>query len=401
MPGTENQGSFLNRISIRRNQVNSIDSNNDQDQEDFDVFLKHVADRFSALLPAVDSPCATHDPPPLLTISWFHDLLDAFLCCEAEFKAVLLSGREASHFSRPPLDRLVPDLLERSVKALDVFNAVTNGLDLILHWQKLAQIAVAALRQTPVGEGQVRRARKALATLITSMNFDDKENTSSNSHGKWTERTRSFGRRIGGGLSSKDRPVGNLRSLSWSVAKSWSAAKQVQTMLSSLAAPRGAEAAGLALPVYIMNTMLVFVVWALVAAVPCQERNGLSTHFQIPKNSIWAQPIIGLQERIGEEWKKKEKKGTPGLLEELQRMEKVALSLVDFADAFVFPLEDEKVAEMAAQVEELAEICRKMEEGLGPLQQQVRQVFHRIVKSRGEVLDVLDQLSKLSAAVQY
>lgn len=399
MPGTESQGSFLNRISIRRNQIASID-NNDQDQEDYEIFLKHVSDRFSALLPAVESPCATHDAPPLLTIAWFHELLDAFLGCEAEFKAILIFGRDPSQFSRPPLDRVRPDLLEKSVKALDVFNAVTNGLDLVHHWQKLGQIAVSALRQSPVGEGQVRRARKALSSLLTSMSFDDKEN----SHGKWTERTKSFGRRIGGSVASKERSVGNLRSLSWSVAKSWSSAKQVQIMLSSLgAAPRGAEAAGLALPIYIFNTILVFVVWAMVTAVPCQERSGLTTHFQIPKNSGWAQPIMVLQERIGEEWKKreKEKRGTAGLLEELQRMEKVAHSLVEFADAFVFPLEDEKAAELAAQVEELAEVCRKMEEGLVPLQQQVREVFHRIVKSRGEILDVLDQVSKLSAAVQY
>lgn len=82
-------------------------------------------------------------------------------------------------------------------------------------------------------------------------------------------------------------------------------------------------------------------------------------------------------------------------------MEKVARALVEFADSFSFPLEEEKAAEVAVQVEEMAEICRNMEEGLGPLQQQVREVFHRIVKSRGEVLDVLDQVSKLVAHVQY
>ncbi|KAI3468691.1 hypothetical protein Pfo_025354 [Paulownia fortunei] len=433
MPATDNQGSFLNRISIRRNQFTSMDNNHDQELEDLELFQKHVADRFSGLLsspsstiPAIattnsnsndpsstaaatDSPCATQEththppPPPLLSISWFRNLLDAFLCCEAEFKAVLVSGRDPSQFSRPPLDRLIPDLLERSVKALDVCNAVTHGVDLVQHWQKLGQIAVTALNQNPIGEGQVRRARKALTTLLTSMVFDDKENANSNFHGKWTERTRSFGRRGGGAaaLNNKDRTSGNFRSLSWSVAKSWSAAKQIQTMSANLVAPRGGESTGLALPVYIMNTIIVFVMWAMVAAVPCQERNGLATHIQVPRHLSWGQPIIALQEKIGEDWKKKEKKGTAGLLEEVQRMEKVAHSLVEFADAFVFPLEEEKAADLAAQVAELADICRKMEEGLGPLHQQVREVFHRIVRSRAEVLDVVDQVSKLSAPVPY
>ncbi|XP_042038109.1 protein ROH1-like [Salvia splendens] len=398
MPVTEIQNSFLNRISIRRNQIAAVESNNNElDQEDLELFSRNVADRFTALLPAPESPSAS---PQILTLSWFRELLDAFLSCEAEFKALLLSSRDPS---RPPLDRLVPDLLDRSVKALDVFNAVTNALDLMHHWQKLAQIAVSALHQSPVGEGQVRRARRALATLIASMSFDDKDGGSGGGgHGKWAERTRSFGRRLGGALASRERgAVGSLRSLSWTVAKSWSAAKQVQGMLMSLAAPRGGEAGGMATPVYIMNTMLVFAAWALVAAVPCQERHGLATNFHIPRSLSWAQPMMALQERIGEEVKRKEKKGNPGLMEELQKMEAAAHSLVEFADGFVFPLEDGRAEEMAKQVEELAGICQKMEEGLGPLQQLVREVFHRIVKSRGEILDVFDHVNKLSATVQY
>ncbi|KAK6129982.1 hypothetical protein DH2020_036264 [Rehmannia glutinosa] len=437
MPATDNQGSFLNLISIRRNQVPTMD----QDLDDLELFQKHVATRFSDLLPSTttttataaaaatttthnnspsdvtstnttdgtESPSATAaevaytppPPPPLLSAAWFRDLLDTFLCCEAEFKAVLILGRDPSQFAKPPLDRLIPDLLERAVKALDVCNAVTHGIELVRQWQKLAQIAVAALQQNPIGDGQVRRARKALATMLASMAFDDKENASTNSHGKSTERTWSFGRRGGAAAVVKDNHAVNFRTLSVSVAKSWSAAKQIQAMSSNLVAPRGAESTGLALPVYIMSTVLVFVMWSLVAAIPCQERNGLSAHLNLPRQSGWAQPMIGLLEKIGEDWKKKEKKGTAGLLEEIQRMEKVGQSLVEFADSFVFPLEEEKAAEVAVQVAELAEICRKMEEGLGPLQQQIREVFHRMVRSRAEILDVLDQVSKSSIPVPY
>ncbi|CAK9141943.1 unnamed protein product [Ilex paraguariensis] len=401
MRATDNQGSFLNRISIRRNQVVSMDGNHEQELDDLELFQKHVSDRFSDLLP----PSATADPSPdsprpdtLLSISWFRKLLDAFLCCEAEFKAVLIMGRDPSQFSKPPLDRLIHELLDRTVKALDICNAITDGLDLVRQWQKLAQIAVTAFEQQPIAEGHVRRAKKALNTLLTSMNLDDKESA----YGKSTERTWSFGRRGGGSsVNAKDRTAGTFRPLSWTVAKSWSSAKQIQAMSSNLVAPRGGEPTGLALPVYIMNTALVFVMWALVAAIPCQERTGLATHFPVPRQLGWAQAIIGLQEKIGEEWKKKEKKGTAGLLEEMQRMEKVAQWLVDFAEAFQYPIEEEKVDEVAVQVAELAEICRKMEEGLVPLQQQVREVFHRIVRSRAEVLDVIDQVGKSSAPVPY
>ncbi|VFQ84536.1 unnamed protein product [Cuscuta campestris] len=399
------QGSFLNRISIRRNQVASMESGNnphDQELEDLEFFQKHVADRFSELLPAsksgdpTDSPAC--DPSPLLSISWFRKLLDSFILCEVEFKAVVLIGRDPSQFSKPPLDRLIPDLLDRSVKALDICNAVSHGVELVRHWQKLAQIAVTCLEQKPLGEGQVRRAKKALDTLLTSMVLDDKENNSS--HGKISERSWSFGRRSGAAASSnKDRTAGSFRSLSWSVAKSWSAAKQIQAMSSNLAAPRGGETT--ALPVYIMSTVLLFVMWALVAAIPCQERNGLTAHFPLPRQVTWGQALIGLHEKIAEEWKKKEKKGTSGLLEEVQRMERVAQTLVEFADSFQFPMEEDKADEVAVQVAELADVCRKMEDGLVPLQQQVREVFHRIVRSRAEVLDVLDQVGKMSSPVPY
>ncbi|KAH6777538.1 hypothetical protein C2S52_006997 [Perilla frutescens var. hirtella] len=402
MPTTDNQGSFLNLISIRRNQVTNIEPAHDQDQEDLDLFQKHAATRFSDLLSSAseDTDAQPPPPPPLLSVSWIRNLLDAFLCCEAEFKAILISGRDPALLSKPPLDRLIPDLLDRSVKALDICNALSHGVELLRHWHKLAQIAVTSLKQTPLGEGQVRRARKALATILTSMAFDDKEHTATNSsfHGRLVERTCSFGRR---GNSNKDRYVSHFRSLSWSVAKSWSAAKQIHAMSANIVAPRGAETTALPMPIFIMSNILVFVMWALVAAIPCQERAGLATHLPFPKQLNWAQPMSGLVEKIGEDWKKKEKKGSAGLLEEVQRLERVAQWLVDLADSFMFPMDDDKAAEVAAQVAELAEICEKMEEGLLPLQQQIREVFHKMVRSRAEVLDVLDQAGKSSIPVPY
>jgi hypothetical protein len=65
------------------------------------------------------------------------------------------------------------------------------------------------------------------------------------------------------------------------------------------------ESSDLALPVYIMSKIMVFVMWALVGAIPCQERNGLLTHFPVPRQLGWAQSMIVLQDRIAEEWKKK------------------------------------------------------------------------------------------------
>ncbi|KAF5734792.1 hypothetical protein HS088_TW15G00284 [Tripterygium wilfordii] len=387
LPANEYQGSFLGRISIRRNQVISMDGNHEQEMEDLELFQKHVADRFVDLVsPAEDTASAE----PLLSIAWLRRLLDTFLCCESQFKALLIMGRDPSHVVKPPLDRLIPELLERSVKSLDICNAVCNGIESVRHCQKLAEIVVSALEQRPMGDGQVKRAKKALSALVLAMAADDKEGNH-----KTPERTWSFGRRVG----NKDRGEGNFRSLSWAVAKNWSASKQIQAMTNNLVAPRGGEPTGLALPVYIMSAVMVFVMWALVAAIPCQERTGLATHFPVPRQLGWAQNMIGLQEKIGEEWKKKEKKGSAGLLEEMQRMEKLGQSLIDFTESFSFPGEAEKLEEVAMQVGELADICQKMEVGLMPLQQQIREVFHRVVRSRTEVLEILEHSGKVPSPI--
>ncbi|KAG2277581.1 hypothetical protein Bca52824_060136 [Brassica carinata] len=156
---------------------------------------------------------------------------------------------------------------------------------------------------------------------------------------------------------------------------------------------------GLPLPMFIMSTVTVFVMWVLTAAVPCQERAGLANHLPVPKHLNWAQSLVGIHEKIGDEWKKKEKKGSAGLMEEMTRMEKLGHSLIEFADGFHYPAEKEAAESAAAQVAEMAEICRRMEEELVPLQQQIREVFHRIVRSRAEILEVLEQAGKLSAPV--
>ncbi|KDP23432.1 hypothetical protein JCGZ_23265 [Jatropha curcas] len=360
-----------------------MDVANEQEMGELELFQKHVSDRFADLLSPPEEIAAIE---PLLSITWLRKLVDVFLCCEAEFKAVLVMGHDPSQVCKPPLDRLIPELFDRAVKALDICHAVSNGVDSIRQCHKLAEIVVSALEHKPMADGEVKRARKALSSLLTAID----ENT----HCKGPDRSWSFGKR--GNTNTKERTRGNYRSLSIVIAKNWSASKQIQAMSSNLVPPRGAEPTGLASTIYVMSSIMVFVMWALVAAVPCQERSGLATNIQIPRQLGWAQSIIGLQEKIGEEWKKKEKKGSAGLLEEMQRMEKLAQSLIEFANGFQFPGETEKMEEVEPQVAELAEICGKMEVGLSPLQMQIRELFHRIVRSRAEILELVEHAIKIS-----
>ncbi|KAL0688173.1 hypothetical protein Bca4012_087850 [Brassica carinata] len=382
-PATEFQGSFLSRISIRRNQIISMDVNHEQELEELEYFQKHVSDRFSELI----SPSSPSDP--ILSIPWLQNLLDVFMSCETEFKGVLSTVRISKS---PSLERLLSEMLERILKALDICNAVVNGIDSVRQSRRLAEIAVTALKQRPLCDGSVRRAKRALASLVVGLNDDVKVRNNgsggSSNQQRTTFRSWSFGQRsnvtvVGGGGSSGH------------VSKNWSATKQIQGMVGNLVLPRGAEASGPAMPVYIMSSVMVLVMWVIVAAVPCQTSNVLVAPLQLPKHQSWASAAVNIQERIGEEMKRKEKRfgGGGGLMEEMQRMEKIGLSLLEFTERFRFPAEEVEAEEVAEKVDEMDEICRGMEVGLEDLQRQVREVFHGLVRSRLEIASLVDQAS--------
>ncbi|KAG0489707.1 hypothetical protein HPP92_006570 [Vanilla planifolia] len=137
-----------------------------------------------------------------------------------------------------------------------------------------------------------------------------------------------------------------------------------------------------------MNSVLLFVMWTLVAAIPCQDR-GLQIHFSIPRSFHWAAPIMTLHERITEESKKKDRKNSCGMLKEIHQIEKSVRHLNELVDAVQFPLPKEKGAELKQEVEELAGVCDLLKDELEPLERQVREVFHKIVRSRTEVLYML------------
>ncbi|OAY74030.1 hypothetical protein ACMD2_10863 [Ananas comosus] len=388
MPATDYQGSSVpfaslgrSILSIRRDQVHAMDGHHDSAQEhELEAFQRRVADLFHDLAGGGDE---------LMSLAWLRKLLDTFLVCQEEFRVILFNHRGAA--SRAPLDRMIAEFFDRGVKALDVCNAVRDGIEQVRQWQKHLEIVLRALAPAPapaLGEGQLRRAKKALTDLAILM-LDEKDAASALSH-----RNRSFGR--SGRDAHRSSPsasagagAGHFRSLSWSVSRSWSAARQLQAIGTNLAAPRSHEivaTGGLAVSVYTMSSVLLFVMWALVAAIPCQDR-GLQTHFSIPRSFVWAPPILSLHERILEESKRKDRKNSTGLLREIHQIEKWAHQLSDLTDNLQLPMPDEKEMEVRQGVDELALVCHAMKEGLEPLERQVREVFHRIVRSRTEGLD--------------
>jgi hypothetical protein len=377
MPSTDNQGSsplasFGRSIwSMRREQVHSMEANHEfsAHELELELFQKQVSDRFHDL-----SAVSADD---LLSIPWIRKLLDVFLSCLEEFRVILANSKEL--VSKPPLDRLVAEFFERSVKALDICNATRDGIEKIRLWQKHLEIVLRAFesQQRAWGEAQFRRARKGLMDLALAM-LDDKDSGSVFSH-----RNRSFGRHNATKdhhhrrhHSSGSGSGGHSRSLSWSVSRSWSAAKQLQSIATNLTAPRANEVAatnGVAVPVFTMSSLLMFVLWVLVAAIPCQDR-GLNTHFSIPRQFSWGTPMYSLHERIVEVSRKRERRNCNGLLKEIYQVERCARHMTDMVDMVQFPLTEEQKLEVENGGQELALICEAFKNGLDPLERQVSQV---------------------------
>lgn len=378
MPATDfhltSSSSFGFPISSRkRDQIHSMESPNESTGQEIELeaFQRQVAERFRDL--------ASSDSDDLLSIPWIRKLLDTFLCCQEDFRVIVFKNK--SQLNKPPMDKYITDYFDRSVKALDVCNAIRDGIERIRQWQKQLEIVLCALDiQRSIGEGQLRRAKKALIDLAIGM-LDEKESSSSVAH-----RNRSF---VRNNAHRELRSLSNFRSLSWSVSRTWSAARQIQAIGSNLVAPKTNEIIStnrLNVAVFTMSHVLLFVMWALVAAIPCQDR-GLQIHLSVTRQFVWADPILSLHERILEESKKRDRRNSCGLLKEIHGIEKCARHMNELTDSVHFPLTEQKEAEVKERVQELVLVHKAIKDGLDPLEREVRQVFHRIVRCRTEGLD--------------
>ncbi|KAJ4899651.1 hypothetical protein Rs2_13602 [Raphanus sativus] len=190
-----------------------------QQLEELDYFQKHVSDCLSELLLSPSSAESSQPSDPILSIPWLKNLLDVYMSCETEFKGVLSTVQISKS---PSLEKALQETLDRILKSLDICNAVSNGIDSVTQSRRLAEIAVTALKKRPLCDGAVRRAKRALTSLLAGLNADGRDSNNRRS----TSRSWSFG------------------GSSCHVSKNWSAAKQIHAMAGNLVPPRGAEACG-------------------------------------------------------------------------------------------------------------------------------------------------------------
>ncbi|GAB2287687.1 hypothetical protein Dimus_022053 [Dionaea muscipula] len=380
-PSSMSRSSFGRAIwGAGREQVHSLDSVHESTGQDMELqtFQTDVSNRFHDLSSVNDDE--------LLSLAWIRKLLDAFLSCQDDFRVLLVNNK--LQVSKSPLDHIVMEYFEKSVKALDICNATRDGIEKVRQWEKQIEIVLCALdsrQKATFGEGQFRRAKKALMELALSM-MEEKESGS-----VLSQRNRSFGRHNASRDNQQQHRVGHSRSLSWSVSRSWSASKQLQAIANGLVPPHRNEVlatSGLAIPIFVMNCVLLFVLWTLVAAIPCQDR-GLQCHFSIPRHFTWGAPLLLLHERILEESKKRDRRNASGLLKEINSVERCVRQMTDLVDPIEFPLTEAQKAQLGCEVEQLALVCGVLKGGLDPLELQVREVFRKIMNCRNEGLELV------------
>ncbi|XP_042405754.1 protein ROH1-like [Zingiber officinale] len=333
-------------------------------EQDFDRFHSHVDDRLLALLPTADS---SHG---LFSLTFLRRLLDAFLSCDDEFRCLLLARGFGGLLSRPGADRAVADLLDRTVKSLDVCRAASLALDSIRHFHRLADTAASAAIP-----GQGGRACRAIAKLLASF----LNSAAARSEGS-------------SGSSGRSSRSGHLRTLG---RRSYFSGRNTPPVPANLIVPRGSPAGGeeIAFAVYAMSSVLAFTMWALAAALVCQDGGGTLPSSPVsPRQHLpWAGTMVLLQDRMSEEWRSR--KGGVVQLAEMQALQRCAKGLMEAVREGGRP----RVEDLAERAMKLAEACRRLEKALAPLERQVREVFHRVVGSRAEVLRCMEQNKRAAA----
>uniref|UniRef100_A0A453MS95 Uncharacterized protein n=2 Tax=Aegilops tauschii subsp. strangulata TaxID=200361 RepID=A0A453MS95_AEGTS len=396
-PPTGGMG-FLGLLSFRRSAtaVASFDPAQDDELLVLDALQAHVADRLAAL----STSAQQGQQGPVLSLAFLSKLLDAVVSSDAAFRDALAVGPVGAALARPPADRLAADLLDRSVKALDVLNAVSLALASLRGSHRAALTAASCLLAADaplLHRAQFARARRAISRLFPDSRAAPSTPCSSRA----------------------------ARALSFSVSsKNWSTGRHVHAMAAHLAPPPPQAATapgaggGLGLALYTMSSVLVFAMWALVAAVPCQDRASAAAPIAPAKQAQWAAPMTALQERIIDESRRRDKKGSSsgasspasaGLLAEMQAVERVARELNSLLEEIAeeedeaveveapASISEERAGDVVERAEALAGACRALEDGLAPLERQVRAVFHRVVASRAEVVRCMEHSARSTA----
>lgn len=104
------------------NQVHSMEL-----LDEFDIHLDNELEMFQYQVFRQFKNLSESSDDEFLSLDWLSKLLDAFVVCHEDFMAIL--SKNELYLSEPPLDKLLKDFFDRSIKALDICNAICDGIE--------------------------------------------------------------------------------------------------------------------------------------------------------------------------------------------------------------------------------------------------------------------------------
>ncbi|XP_059636136.1 protein BYPASS1-LIKE-like [Cornus florida] len=331
-------------------------------QKKLENFQIHVKERFRALI-------ARSDP---LSLSWIRQLFKVFLSCLKEFKELLdHNGRDLKRGVR---NRLISPCVFICLRSLELLNGIRDGLLYVEEWGGEVLKMLLLLCTPNVGRPQFDKARNALNRLSISIQNEKESN--------WAL------------ADSMEENEGNLnlepaRRFSSRVSRMWSASMQLKLLRTSLFLPTLGDNAvtnGIADSAFTMGCVQFTVLFCLVAAVPCQGRRIDASFFEEHMSPYrWYEPLHSIWKKIYEEARKAENLYCCGLLNEVCLIEQCTRDLSNLINSVEYPLTQENREERAQVVKKLRNIDAALEDGLEPLDEELKDGWSKIASFRIEV----------------
>ncbi|KAI7749761.1 hypothetical protein M8C21_011135 [Ambrosia artemisiifolia] len=123
------------------NQIHLMDFNGDSSSEfhcELGSFEHQVFMQFRTL-----SVVSAYE---LLLLNWVTKLLDAFTVCQEDFKGIFL--KHELIFLKPLLGRFTKGFFDRSIRALDICDAIRDGIKKIRLWHRHLEIVLSAFNSS-------------------------------------------------------------------------------------------------------------------------------------------------------------------------------------------------------------------------------------------------------------
>uniref|UniRef100_A0A0D6R5P0 Uncharacterized protein n=1 Tax=Araucaria cunninghamii TaxID=56994 RepID=A0A0D6R5P0_ARACU len=311
-------------------------------------FESEMLTRMESLIRAGES-AATH-----LDLKWLREALAAVLAAHVAVGAAIPAARKAPALLSDKDAKSVNDYLDDSVKLLDVCNALKESFADVERYQMLVQLALHSLDTgESMNEKKLIRTKAVLNECIEAMKKKDEELDRQGQQRSRLETCSSMLRRMGEKFTTVTPDGSEL-----------------------LSAMCGAKA------------VTVFVCGVLAAALLVKPRRPLpSLHVTGP---CWAPALLRLQSRVKDEVEKRKARGSnSALLQELDCVHSEVKRLHGILHKMLGDKGVSKMDEVRESVVTLQRVSEELQKGMGPLENQIKELYKMLVSTRVALLGVL------------